>query len=115
MTERTSAPSGRQPAGALVRLSSFKGILSVNPMSPEETRKANSLRDLKSQAAHLAREIGAMQLKVEFYAADCSDGPDSYRREMGVHIDRNCASLAEIEALIAELEAMPVQLSLSAV
>lgn len=114
MIVQTSAPSGRQPAGALVCLSSFKGLLSVNRMDADQIKKQSTLRNLTGRAAYLSREIGAAELKIEFYAAQCSDGADAYRREMSPHIERNRASLAEIMALIAELEAMPVQMDLLA-
>jgi TPP-dependent trihydroxycyclohexane-1,2-dione (THcHDO) dehydratase len=105
---RPAGPRRRWP----VRLSLFKGALSVNAMDSTERRRTNALADLKSQAANLRREIASYQVKIEFYASECSDGADAYANEMRPHIGKAEAALREVEALIAELEAVPVQLSL---
>lgn len=104
---RPAGPRRRWP----VRLSLFKGALSVNAMTPTQ-RRTNTIADLKSMAERLRRDIAAMQVKTEFYGHECSDGPEAYENEMRPHIAKAGASLREVEALIAELQAVPVQLAL---
>jgi transposase len=105
-----------RPAGprrpVLVRLSLFKGLLSVNAMDSTDRRRTNALADLKSQAANLRREIAAYHVKIEFYGRQCSDGPDAYAAELAPHIAKAEAALCEVEKLIKALETKPVQLAL---
>jgi len=111
VTECTPAPSGRQPAGAGVHLSSFKGLLSVNGMDSLELKRRQALVDLQSQAAGLRRELASMAVKIEFYGHECSDGPAAYEAEMRPSIVKAEAALADVERLICELQAVPLQLS----
>lgn len=109
----TDAAAGRAVPG-VVRLPLFKGALSVNAMDSTERRRTNALTDLKSQQGNLRREIAAYQIKIEFYATECSDGAEAYANEMRPHIGKAEAALRDVERLIAELEAQPVQLQLMA-
>jgi len=113
----TPAADGRAAAAAagVVRLSSFKGLTSVNDMNSIERKRTSTLAELNAYASRLRRDIAAMQLKIEFYASECSDGVEAYANEMRPHIGKAEASLHEVERLIAEIEATPVQLQLLAV
>ena len=113
MTEWTAPRAGGARRGA-VHLSLFKGLLSVNAMTPTELKRKKALADLKSKRNALLADIGANELKVLFYGAECSDGAAAYAAEMSVHINRARAILSELEPLIAQLEGQPVQLDLLA-
>jgi hypothetical protein len=83
-------------------------------MNSTELKRTRVLADLKSRRDALLEDIGAMELKIVFYASECSDGAESYRREMNAHIAKAKATVAELEPLIVQLESQPVQLELLA-
>lgn len=106
---------GAAAAAWVRRLSLFKGALSVKAMTPVQLKRQKALADLKAKRDGLLADIAAMETKVLLFARKCSDGPNVYAAEMGVHIARAKALVAELEPLIAQLEGQPVQLDLLAV